>query len=244
MSDDLATIPARFNGPPGSGNGGYSCGVLGALIGDCAEVTLRMPPPIDTSMTIHREGDEWSLLAGEDLVASGRPAELELDVPAPPSYEEAVAAEASYSGFEWHLFKTCFVCGPDRGEHDGLRLFPGQLPGRDVVATHWDPAHDVAGKFGEVQKRIVWSALDCPTYFGGRLADVPKFAVLGRLTAKLIKPVETGKRHIVIGWPLGADERKWHGGAAIYTEDGELCAYSRGTWVVIQSDSQDFEVTT
>lgn len=116
------------------------------------------------------------------------------------------------------------------------------MPGRDVVASHWDPGQDVAGKFGEVQRRIVWAALDCPTYFGGRVADFAKFAVLGRLTAKVVKPVEVGKRHIVIGWPIEAEERKWHGGSAIYTEDGQLCAFSRGTWVVISGDHDDFEL--
>lgn len=241
MSDDLATIPARFNGPPNSGNGGYSCGILGALIGDCAEVTLRMPPPIETDMVVHHEGDDWSLLAGDDVIATGRSAELELEVPAPPSLDEALAAEPAYSGFEWHLFKGCFVCGPDREEHDGLRLFTGKLPGRDVVASHWDPGQDVAGEFGEVQRRIVWAALDCPTYFGGRVADFPKVAVLGRLTVKIVNPVRVGHRHIVIGWPIEAEGRKWHGGSAIYTEAGELCAFSRGTWVVIPEDHAGFD---
>lgn len=236
MSDDLATIPARFIGPRGSGNGGYSCGILGALIGDCAEVTLRVPPPIETDMTIHREGDDWSLLAGETVVATGRPADLELDVPSAPSFEQAVAAEADFAGFNSELFRDCFVCGRDRKEHDGLRLFTGQLPGRDVVAAHWEPGDDVAGKFGAVQSRVVWAALDCPTYFGGLAGGFPKFAVLGRQTAKLIKPVEVGKRYIVLGWPIEAQERKWHAGSAILAEDGQLCAISRGTWVVVPED--------
>lgn len=244
LTDDLATIPARFNGPPGSGNGGYSCGVLGALIGDSAEVTLKVPPPIETDLKVHRDGDEWRLLDGETVVATGHETEFDLDVPAPPAYDEAVAAEAGYAGFEWHLFKTCFVCGPDRDEGDGLRIFPGPLEGREVVATHWIPGQDVAGEFGAVQRRVVWAALDCPTYFGGRVADYPRIAVLGRLAVKIVKPVAVDAKHIVIAWPIGAEERKWHGGSAIFTAEGELCAFARGTWVVIPGDHEGFETAS
>ena len=42
--------------------------------------------------------------------------------------DEAVAASATYPGFSAHPFPTCFVCGPERAEGDGLRLFPGRLP--------------------------------------------------------------------------------------------------------------------
>jgi hypothetical protein len=43
-------IPARFNGPPGSGNGGYSARIFAG--GAQCEVTLRMPPPLDTSLSM------------------------------------------------------------------------------------------------------------------------------------------------------------------------------------------------
>ncbi|MGB0872126.1 MAG: hypothetical protein ACPGYP_03210 [Solirubrobacterales bacterium] len=244
MTDDLATIDSRFKGPPESGNGGYACGVLGTLIGDCAEVTLRKPPPLDTPMRIDRDGDEWRLLGGDETIASGTAAELQLDVPAPPSLDQAIASEAAFVGFKWHPFSGCFVCGPDREEHDGLRLFTGPVGDRKMVASHWLPDRDVAGDFGAVKGRIVWAALDCPTYFGGRLADYPRVAVLGRLTAKILHPIEVGEPHIVVGWPIDSDERKWHGGSAIYTADGELRAFARGTWVVIPSDTADFAVAS
>ncbi len=244
MTGDLATIDSRFKGPPDSGNGGYACGVLGTLIGDCAEVTLRKPPPLDSPMSIDRTGDEWQLRSDDVAIATGVPAELELDIPAPPTLTEATSAEARYVGFEWHPFSGCFVCGPDRHEHDGLRLFTGRVDDRDVVASHWLPGPDVAGDFGAVKGRIVWAALDCPTYFGGRLADYPQVAVLGRLTAKILHPIEVGEPHIVVGWPIDREERKWHGGSAIYTADGELCAFARGTWVVIPTDTAEFKVAS
>jgi hypothetical protein len=234
-------IDARFNGPPGSSNGGYACGVLGTLIGDCAEITLRQPPPLDTPMSVKQSDGVWQLFDEQLLIASGRPAGLDLNVPDAPLFAEATLAERGYAGFEAHHFPTCFVCGPERGEHDGLRLFTGPLENREVVASHWLPGEDVAGDFGNVMGRVVWSALDCPTYFGGRLAGYAPLAVLGQMTAKMLAPIAVDEPHVVIGWPVGSEERKWHGGSAIYTAGGELRAFARGTWVVIANDHSGFE---
>jgi hypothetical protein len=29
-------VPARYNGPPDSGNGGYTCGLVAAIVGEVA----------------------------------------------------------------------------------------------------------------------------------------------------------------------------------------------------------------
>ena len=50
MKPTQFTIDATYNGPPKSGNGGYSCGVLGQFFDGPAEVMLRVPPPLDTEM--------------------------------------------------------------------------------------------------------------------------------------------------------------------------------------------------
>lgn len=224
-------IPARFNGPPTTGNGGYSCGVLGAVLGDCAEVTLRKPPPLDRPLQLEYGGAEARLLDGEVLIASARAAELELSIPVPPSYEQASAAEASYVGLEFHHFPTCFVCGTARA--DGLRLFTGALAGRELVASAWTPDASVGTAGGVVESAIVWSALDCPTYFAGRMKGWGLWSVLGRQTVRLVAPVRVGEPHLVIAWPLGKDGRKFEGGAAVFTRAGELCAYGRGLWIEI-----------
>lgn len=238
---DLATIAPRFNGPPRSGNGGYTCGILGSLIGDTAEVTLRVPPPLETPLDVARDDEgAWLLKDGDTVVASGRAAELDIEIPEPVDYNAAVAAESGFSGYEHHPFPCCFVCGPDRDERDGLRLFPGPVEGRNLVASHWLPEFDVAGEFGAASTRIVWAALDCPSYFGGLLAGNDRHAVLGRMTAKLVSPVAIDKPHVVSAWPLDAGERKWQGGSAIHDADGNLKAFAQATWVVIPKDHAGF----
>jgi hypothetical protein len=227
--DSPLVIPQRFNGPPGSANGGYTCGVVAGLLGDGpAEVTLRSPPPLETELDVERVDGGVRVSHGEVLVAEGRAAELELEVPEPVGVDEAAAA--SRAGEErWagpHPFPTCVVCGPQREAGDGYRIFPGAL--RDgMFAATWTPEN--------AEPVQTWAALDCPTS-----APVANFGagpamVLGRLTARIDRPVEPGRPHAVLSWPIAVDGRKRHAGAALFGEDGSLRAVSRALWIELRS---------
>jgi hypothetical protein len=127
---DPLTIPARFNGPPGTANGGFTCGLLaGRLDAEVVEVSLRAPPPLERPLTVERAGESAELWDGDALVAEAAPAELALDPPRAVSPEAARAA--AQAGHEhWtakHPFPTCVVCGPGREPGDGMRLFPAPL---------------------------------------------------------------------------------------------------------------------
>ncbi|MBX6767155.1 MAG: hypothetical protein IRY90_08385, partial [Actinomadura rubrobrunea] len=51
-------IQRRFQGPDGSGNGGYVAGLLaGHLSTDTVTVTLRRPPPLDTELRVTAEDE-------------------------------------------------------------------------------------------------------------------------------------------------------------------------------------------
>ena len=74
---ETLTIPARFNGPPGSANGGYTCGRVAQLVGaEEVEVSLRKPPPLERPLEVVRDGERVELRDGDTLVAEGQPAEL------------------------------------------------------------------------------------------------------------------------------------------------------------------------
>ena len=64
-------IDARFAGPPGSANGGYTAGRLAALLpaGAAVEVTLRQPPPLETRLDVSVSGDRASLRFGGVVIA-------------------------------------------------------------------------------------------------------------------------------------------------------------------------------
>ena len=59
-------------------------------------------------------------------------------------------------------------------------------------------------------------------------------SVLGRLTCRLVAPIEPGVAHTVVAWPISDDGRKHLGGCAIHAPDGALCAYSAGLWIELR----------
>jgi hypothetical protein len=212
------TIDPRFNGPPGSANGGYTCGVLAGLLGGPAEVTLRRPPPLDRPLDVDRADGALRLLDGEAL-----PADVDLVPPAPVDVEAAARAAARYPGFERHAFPTCFVCGPARAEGDGLRIFAGPVDRGDVFAAPWTAPPDVA-------LELVWAALDCPGAIAVGFPDRGE-TVLGRLAARVERVPAPGDRCVVVSWPLGEEGRKLYAGTALFSEAGDSLALARATWI-------------
>ncbi len=232
---DSVSIPARFNGPPNSGNGGFSCGVLAAYIEGPARVRLHLPPPLDTELTVSRaEGGAVHMHRGDELIGSASPAVLQLEVPQAPTLEAARAATADYVGHRQHTFPTCYVCGPGRADHDGLELFTGPSGGWELLASPWHPAADTLDADGQVRQEILWAALDCPGYFACMGAE-PRAAVLGELTAQLLQPVAGDQELVVFGWPLGRDGRKRWSGTAVADSRGTVLAVARATWVELKS---------
>jgi hypothetical protein len=225
-------IDGRFNGPPDRGNGGYSCGRLAAFVGGTAEVTLRLPPPLDRPLeVIEGAGGAMALLDGDALVAEAKPAALDLAVPDPLGIDTAAEAATRYDREMVHPFPTCYVCGPRRAEGEGMRLMPGPVGERGIVATVWTPLPEHASDGIGVNEEFLWAALDCP---GAVAVLAEKFlpAVLGRLTARIHLPVPAGRPLEVMAWPIGRDGRKLFAGTALFSEAGELCAAATSVWIV------------
>ncbi len=216
------TVARRFNGPDGSGNGGYTAGLLAAGVEGTAAVSLRSPVPLDAPLELVGEGGRVRAFDGETLVAEAEPtAPLDLEVPAPVSVEEARRAAEQYPHSHDSPFSRCFVCGPAR--EDSFGVFAGPVAGRELVATPWTPPDWSADAGGAVKPEFVWAALDCPTYFaayGGEMV----MAFLVRQSVQLRAPVAAGVEHVVISWPLAAEGRKRSAAAAVLSADGELLA--------------------
>ena len=232
--DAHVTIPSRFNGPPDSGNGGYSCGVLAAFLKGAARVRLQLPPPLDVPLDVHANADGGvSMADGDRLVGTAVPAPLELEVPPAPALAEAEDARHRYPCYTGHVFPTCFVCGPGRPEGDGLELYPGPVRDWSLLACPWRPRSDLLDSAGFVRPEIVWSALDCPGYFAC-LGERPEPAVLGELHAERLAAVPGDRTLVVYAWPLGRDGRKCYAGSAIADSGGEVLARARSTWILLR----------
>jgi hypothetical protein len=215
-------IARRFRGPQASGNGGYSCGLLAGFVpGGEAEVTLRLPPPLERPLRIGHDGDRVLLLDGEALVAEAVPAQVDVTPPQLVGFDEAVDAKARYTGYDEHPFPECFTCGTDREPGDALLIHPGEVrPG--LVAAPW-VAHDVSPE-------VVWAAIDCPGAFGVGMAGRGE-TVLGRMAARIDRLPREGERCVALGFALGEDGRKLYAGTALLGEGGETLAVARQTWI-------------
>jgi hypothetical protein len=225
-------VAARFNGPPDSGNGGYSAGLVASELlaeipdrstaGRTVEVTLRRPPPLDTELSVRRDGPTLRVHHGADLVAEAAPATLAQDeVVDPVDFAEAVAVSRSYRGFVAHPFPTCFVCGPDRP--DGLRLFPGRLADGRTAAPFVPPPDSC--------ELLVWAALDCPG--GWSVPMETRMYLLGRIAARIDRVPAPGVECVVVGRLTAEHGRKAHVLTTLYSAGGDVLATARATWVAM-----------
>lgn len=228
-------IERRFNGPAESGNGGYTSGLVARELapppGYAAQVTLRRPPPLDTPLTIARQGDGLTVSHGDALIAEAGP--VRFDEPPAPAvpYQEAVERSGTYPGFTDHPFPTCYVCGPERPAGDGLRIFPGLGPDGRTAAPWLVPE--------PVDEVTVWAALDCPGGWAiiGREVPTdgrPRPYVLGRMTASVRSVPAPGDRCVVTGEVVAVAGRKAEVRSAVYlTGQDRPLAHARATWIAV-----------
>lgn len=236
MTEPLA-IPERFCGFTEIAHGGYVSGLLAAGLGDSAEVVLRGRVPMDTPLELTRPSPDRALLSdGDRTLAEAMPVELELDLPEPVTFAEAQEASRSYPGFSAHLFPRCFGCGPRREPGDGLRLFPGRVEGREMVAAPWVPDPAFADDDGNVRAEFAWAAVDCPQLWGLILAAPTGSSdrvVTSRLAVTLNGAPRAGEPYAVIAWPIEHRCREHTVGAAVISNAGEPLVVARQTAVVV-----------
>ena len=233
-------VPARFNGPVRSGNGGFTAGSLAERVSTTAtvEVTLRRPPPLETPMTVATDAGVTTLAVGAELVASARIVDDDLDAVDEVPPDVAATAMLGYPGLVRHPFPTCFACGPDRADGDGLRIFPGPVEGdRGHVASVWvpAPAHAESSDLVDGVQRcgfgITWAALDCVGGWSEDLGGRP--CVLGQMTARVDARPVVGEPHVVVGRRLGRDGRKSFTASTLYDADGRVVAAARHVWIAV-----------
>ncbi len=225
MTSPALRVPARFNGPPESANGGWFSGHLAQLL-DTGAVTVRLhaPPPMERDLTVVRDGDGLGVHDGDHVIARAMSADrFDGTVVQPPiPWAAADAVGAAYEGLVNHPFPTCYSCGTARA--DGLGLRPGRVPDGDgEYAAAW--------RAREVTPEVVWAALDCPGGWSAGIAGRPM--VLGTMTARVVDLPAEGEECVVMAWPRGGAGRKFHSAAALYGTSDRLLARAEAVWIAV-----------
>jgi hypothetical protein len=247
-------VPSRFRGPRSSGNGGWTAGALAALVDHdvpddhaarwpTIAVSLRQPPPLDTPMQVI--DDDRATVAGIDGVTVAR-AEVLHEAPTPVDpvpADEAHAAMASYPGLRQHPFPTCFSCGTEREEGDGLRIFPGPVNGSGGptrVAATWTPHpslfedwHAYHDDHPRASLPVAWAALDCVGGWAGDLTE--RMMVLAQITARVQTLPLIGQEHVVVGEARGTQGRKTWTASSLFDADGRALAVAEHLWIAVDA---------
>ena len=240
----FVAIEKRFCGPPKSANGGYVCGLLATYIDGNAEITLLAPPPLGEPLCIVSGERGVELRQHEKTLARGRTVGIDLpEIPTVRFCEAHDAIRRSPYDESRHPLPTCFVCGPQRGEGDGLRIIPSPLSARGddktgMLAAPWVPPFNLAGEDGAIASEFIWAALDCPTGFaaaGARHLGMTgnEAVLLGRMGARIERRPDPGDRCVIVAWPTGRDGRKLFASSALLSSTGEVLAVAQTTWIVV-----------
>jgi hypothetical protein len=232
-------IPRRFRGPATSGNGGWTSGALATLLDtgghgtEPVRVRLSAPPPLETPMTVDRDGDGVTASVDGRVIAT---ASVLGDAPAlapvhPVAFDEAERAAGRYPGLTDHPFPECFVCGTARPDGLGLRPGPVEDGLGDRVAAVWRPDMSLLAADGLVTLPVVWAALDCP---GGWSVDiVGRPMVLGTMTARISVRPASGEPLVVAGRALEVSDRKALTATTLHRPDGQVLAVATHVWVAV-----------
>jgi hypothetical protein len=176
---------------------------------------------------------------GEKILIEAKPGTLDFVVPDPPGYDEACgAAESSlalkptpHPHMTGHgIHPICFCCGADVPDGGGLKIHPGRVTGRNMVAAPWTPAPEYGDEQGFVRTEFIWTALDCPGAFALRELTDSFPGLSGRLVGCIDRPLRCGEPCVVIAWPVRIDGRKLYAGTALFNADGQIVGRTLATW--------------
>lgn len=240
-------VPARFCGPPQSGNGGYVASRVASHLGVTAPAdtaphgiepravttVLRAPIPLETPLDVVVDGPTVTVWQDGAVLAEATPGELTIDPPDPVSYEDAVRAGERYPGYATHPMPTCFGCGMERTAGDGLRLAVGAL-GDGRVAAAWRPDTSLlpAGASDEeIAAEFAWTVLDCTSAWAWDFPGEP--ALLGTMTGIVDEAPYAGDSCVAVASVVSREGRKIHTVSSLYDADGRVLGRAQSVWITV-----------
>jgi len=237
--DDTIRIGAWFQGPTGSGQGGWTAHRFTERIAGPVTTAMRAPVPLETELTIVDHGDHWSLLdeTADDpvTVMVARPWDPEFADTDPVSVADAKAARARFSDFVAdHPVPYCFSCGV---QHDSMQVHAGPL-GDGRFAADWKAPDWATFESNAVDPGAVWAALDCAAAWYVAFSREERSPVTAQYAVDIVQPLEAGTTYSLVSWngdqPAEWDGRKRHAASAAFAPDGTCVARSVSFWIAIE----------
>ena len=232
------TIPARFCGPPGSGNGGYVCGRIAAYLEGQVTVTLRRPAPLATPLAVERGGDSSSASA---TAAPDSRGSLLAGQPGAGDTGPGLNGGSSHGGRPRALLRRsglpCLLClrdgPPARGRAADL---PRTVAGRPLWAAPWTPDPSVTDASGRVRPEVLWggAGLSQRDRRGRGRRPGPGHCDPARPDDGQPGGAARGRQQYrVIAWPGERDGRKLTAGSALLGPGGQVLAAARTVWLTV-----------
>lgn len=227
-------IAKRFNGPPQSGNGGIGAGRFADFLDGPHTIRISAPIPLDTPLSIVRDGEKVFLLNGKQIIMAARPAELKLTAPSAPPLNVAREANNHLINFGADGETSCFVCGRNRGVGDGMRVWAGEAEGHHGALEAWILHQAFCDEDDLMRPEYMFGALDCPG--GASLPEENRRVLLGEMTTVIHQRPRKGEELIIHAWHDHSDGRKHFAGTALYSADGTLLAQADTLWIQLKPD--------
>ena len=239
-------IGHRFQGPSGTGQGGWTSARFEQAVGEPLSISIRRGIPLETDLAVVEVDGGWELRDdGDSPVMTARPrTESFLDTDA-VSIDAAADARRRFPAASEvvHPVPDCFSCGP---VETSMGVHAGPLDdGSGRFAVDWT-VPDWAAIDGHVDSALLWTALDCATawYVGYSDGRRPAFTV--GYAAEVVTALEPGGTYAVVAWngdyPAEWDGRKRGGAAAAFDRAGRCVGRARSFWVAAALD--DPRITT
>ena len=231
-STETIVVHGRFQGPTGSGQGGYTAGLVGAALTGACRADFHRRIPLDTPLTrVSTEPGVAELRHNNDLIL--RVGEVETAIPTPPFIDRARAAtgRAAHPPGSREQVPECFSCGI---RDHSLEVWAGPVDDGTFYATTWTPPAWTAPG-GSVGREILWAVIDCPA--GAKTCfdtDPPRVALTGSMTAELIEPVVPEIDHVIVAWAEDWRGRRRRSGAALFNTGGRLLARQVSMWIALR----------
>jgi hypothetical protein len=231
---DPIRVGQWFQGPTGSGQGGWTAQRLEAAIGEPVTIAIRRPIPLEVDLIIIDVGQSWHLVDPTEtdqpvLIASRW--DTNFADTEPVSVAAAADARTRFPLHEDHPVPVCFSCGE---EPDSMQVHSGALTdGR--WATDWQVPTWAVDDDGTVDAGALWAAIDCAQAWYAGNADGRRHFVTVQLAVEQLAPLKASAAYALVAWqgtyPRAWDGRKRGAGGAAFAADGTCVARSSSFWI-------------